>query len=333
MSSSTDDQPVRKTLASPKSMGAFLVSLCIHLILLLSMALVLIGTGGGKGLGIQLLVDASDDSTQAEATQLELSSLLQESQSESQALQSPEVPQLTVSTKINSIANTPSDYVIGTGEMAPSGASADFAQAAAAASASGTREDAPTEDPGYGKGASFFGTYAPGQRFVFVIDSSKSMLDGGRWVALRRELIRAIKGLSPDQEFFVISFDVGAHPMFESYPPVGKFLPPTAESIQRLNYWLNGIDHGGATLPASSIGLALRLKPDAIFLLSDGEIQDNTVADLRVYNRTKQESGDFKVAIPIHTVLLYSAIGAATLQAIADENDGVFTPVRQIAGR
>ncbi|MFM8262102.1 MAG: vWA domain-containing protein [Pirellula sp.] len=333
MSRSTDDQPARKSLASPKSMGAFLVSLCIHLIFLLSMALVLIGTGGGKGLGIQLFVDASEDSIQAEATQLELSSLLQESQSESQSLQSPEVPQLTVSTKINSIANTPSDYTIGTGEMAPSGASADFAQAAAAAAASGSKEDAPTKDPGYGKGASFFGTYAPGQRFVFVIDSSKSMLDGGRWVTLRRELIRAIKGLSPDQEFFVISFDVAAHPMFDSYPPAGKFLPPTAESIQRLNYWLNGINHGGATLPASSIGLALRLKPDAIFLLSDGEIQDNTVADLRVYNRVTEELGKVKVAIPIHTVLLHSPIGAATLQAIADENDGVFTPVRQFAGR
>lgn len=316
-----------------KSMGAFLVSLCIHLICLLGMALVLIGAGGGKGSGLHLLVDASEDSTQAEATQLELSSTLQESLSESQSLQSPEVPELTVSTKINSFSNNPTDYAIGTGEMAPSGASAAFSQAAEAAVAGGSKIEVPTKDPGYGKGASFFGTYAPGQRFVFVIDSSKSMLEGARWVTLRRELMRAIQGLSPDQEFFVISFDVGAHPMFDSYPPIGKFLPPTPESIQRLNYWLNSINHGGATLPASSVGLALRLKPDAIFLLSDGEIQDNTVADLRIYNRVKQESGDVKVAIPIHTVLLYSPIGAATLEAIANENDGVFTPVRQLARR
>jgi hypothetical protein len=121
--------------------------------------------------------------------------------------------------------------------------------------------------------------------------------------------------------------------MFDSFPPQGKFLPPTNDSIYRLNTWLSSINHGGATLPASSIGLALRLKPDAIFLLSDGEIQDNTVQDLRFYNRLKEDSGKITVAIPIHTVLLHSPVGEATLRAIADENDGVFTPVSQFAAR
>jgi hypothetical protein len=316
-----------------QSISALLASLCVHLVLILGMALVLLGGGGKNGSGIQLLVDASSDSAEADLTQLELTSSIQESQSQDQEPQAPSAEAVSVSAKLTSLANSPSQYAFDSGMAGASGPSGAFAEATAAASAAGSKPDRSEKDPGYGQGASFFGTYAPGQRFVFIIDSSRSMLEGTRWPTLRRELIRAIKGLSPDQEFFVISFDVGAHPMFDSFPPQGKFLPPTNDSIYRLNTWLSSINHGGATLPASSIGLALRLKPDAIFLLSDGEIQDNTVQDLRFYNRLEKESGKVAVAIPIHTVLLHSPVGEATLRVIADENDGVFTPVSQFAAR
>jgi hypothetical protein len=177
-----------------------------------------------------------------------------------------------------------------------------------------------------GYGASFFGARASGNRFVYVIDSSTSMI-GPRWEALRVELSRAIRSLSPDQEFFVIGFDVSAHPMFNLLPPKGKFLNPTSENVSRLNRWVASIKHGDSTRPATAIGIALRLEPDAIFLLSDGEIRDNTLYDLRTYNRKQDEDGNSKVLIPIHTVLLHSEFGYLTLKTIADENDGVFTPV------
>ena len=57
-----------------KSLSAVLLSLCVHLALLLCMAFVLIGVGGKNGSGISLLVDSSDDSLEAEMTQLDLSS-------------------------------------------------------------------------------------------------------------------------------------------------------------------------------------------------------------------------------------------------------------------
>jgi hypothetical protein len=175
-------------------------------------------------------------------------------------------------------------------------------------------------------GATFFGTRASGQRFVFVIDSSTSMI-GPRWDALRRELIRAIRSLSYDQEFFVISFDTIAHPMLNDFPPAGKFLTPTSENLERVNRWIGSIRHGNSTLPAQAIGIALRLEPDAIFLLSDGEIRDATLYDLRFYNRAEDSEGEDTVRVPIHTVLLDSEVGYLTLKAIADENEGVFTPV------
>jgi hypothetical protein len=73
--------------------------------------------------------------------------------------------------------------------------------------------------------------------------------------------------------------------------------------------------------------MALDLKPDAILLLSDGEIMDNSIQQLRQYNREVGSNGKEKVKIPIHTFLLHSLVGYQTLETIANENDGVFTPV------
>jgi len=174
--------------------------------------------------------------------------------------------------------------------------------------------------------ASFFGAQAEGNRFVFVIDSSGSMR-GPRWEALCKELIRAIKSLSPDQEFFVISFDSMAHPMFGVAPPRGKFLTADDKNFERFQNWLRSIRHGSNTYPASAVGIAIKLEPDAIFLLSDGEISDSTIEDLRVWNRKRNEEDEEVALIPIHTVLLHSQIGFVALETIARENGGTFTPV------
>jgi hypothetical protein len=175
--------------------------------------------------------------------------------------------------------------------------------------------------------ASFFGAEAEGNRFVYVIDSSRSM-EGPRWEALCRELIRSIRSLSPDQKFFIIGFDSSEHPMFDLVPNKGAFLPPSPDNLSKVAYWLASFQHGNATLPSTSIGIAMRLEPDAIFLLSDGEIADNTVNDLRIWNHKKGAGKKVKTITPIHTVLLHSQIGFATLQTIASENSVTFTPVR-----
>jgi uncharacterized protein YegL len=174
--------------------------------------------------------------------------------------------------------------------------------------------------------ASFFGAHADGNRFVFVIDSSKSML-GPRWEALCKELMRAIRSLSPDQEFFVISFDSVAHPMFGVAPPKCKFLMAEDKNFERIQNWLRSIRHGSNTYPAEAVGIAIRLQPDAIFLLSDGEISDSTIEDLRVWNRKQNEEDEEVALIPIHTVLLHSQVGFIALETIAQENGGTFTPV------
>jgi len=317
-----------------ESLNALLLSLCIHLAIMLSLAFFLIGGDGRQRGGIELWAESSSAQEDQRLDVLEISSTSIEVAPESveeEATKS--VTELNSDRKVEDVTRVALNLakILATSSQEWSD---DVAQGLAA---TGTASEGESENNGApsgganrasdGNGAYFFGTYASGQRFVFIIDSSRSMLEGRRWATARRELVRALQSLSPDQEFFVIGFDSTAKPMFGQFPPNSKFLHPTESNIDRLNRWVGTILHGGSTLPASSIGIALRMKPDAIFLLSDGEIQDTTIQDLRVYNRRMNSKGTPETIIPIHTVLLHSMAGLMTLQTIADENDGVFTPV------
>ncbi|MFM2218735.1 MAG: hypothetical protein RL240_3053 [Planctomycetota bacterium] len=317
-----------------ESLNALLLSLCIHLAIMLSLAFFLIGGDGRQRGGIELWAESSSAQEDQRLDVLEISSTSIEVAPES--VEEEATKSITELNSDRKVENATRDALNLAAILATSSQerSDDVAQGLAAA---GTASEGESENNGApsgganrasdGNGAYFFGTYASGQRFVFIIDSSRSMLEGRRWATARRELVRALQSLSPDQEFFVIGFDSTAKPMFGQFPPNSKFLHPTESNIDRLNRWVGTILHGGSTLPASSIGIALRMKPDAIFLLSDGEIQDTTIQDLRVYNRRMNSKGDPEAIVPIHTVLLHSMAGLMTLQTIADENDGVFTPV------
>ncbi len=179
--------------------------------------------------------------------------------------------------------------------------------------------------PGSGRrGASFFGTYASGNRFVYVLDSSRSML-GDRWVYACNQLIDSLNGLADDQEFVVICFDLTTTFMFNKSPANVHYLHPTPAIVSRIRRWLRSVELGRATMPAQAMQYALELNPDAIFLLSDGELQDNTVAVLRLLN----PPGSERRQIPVHTVHLFSFQGRLTLQQIALENSGTFTSIQQ----
>ncbi len=301
-----------------------LVSVVLHLTATLVLSWIFIVPHGSGFNGLSIVGTQLDDSMNEELHEFEIATTA------IPKIDPLDQPPSELPNAPNETSN-PIDTVVWSPTKAPALTSTFFEESGIAATLAGAAEQIHGGGGGAakgsrnGSGASFFGARAYGNRFVFVIDSSTSMI-GPRWEALRVELHRALRSLSPDQEFFVISFDTTAHPMFNKLPPEGDFLKPTPENIAQLNYWVASIDHGNATMPASAIGIALRMEPDAIFLLSDGEIRDATLAELRIYNRFQESDGDMKVSVPIHTVLLYSDVGYLTLRAIADENDGVFTP-------
>ena len=304
-------------MPTTQSLFAFMVSTFIHLTICLTFAFILISAQGNGGKSSQLAMVAAEETD--ELTELDLTA--------DSNLVTPDISfdsknEMTSMSSMSSFIATPSEAMISsTGRSNAHDNSA--AQAAAAARTGGSDEAVAHKSKSR---ASFFGAEAEGNRFVFVIDSSGSMR-GPRWEALCKELIRAIQSLSPDQVFFVISFDSMAHPMFGLAPPKGTFLKAVDKNVDRIRNWLRSIHHGSDTLPSSAVGIAMQLKPDSIFLLSDGEIRDSTVEDLRIWNRKNDVEGNVKTLVPIHTVLLHSQIGFATLETIARENGGTFTPV------
>lgn len=173
-----------------------------------------------------------------------------------------------------------------------------------------------------GRGASFFGAYAEGNRFVYVLDSSKSMR-GEPWTYACTELLDSLNGLQPGQEFFIICFDLETSLLFNVTPERVEFLKTNNETIVRVKNWLRSRTLGPATMPGTALKFALSLNPDAIFLLSDGELQDNSLMMLRTLNSSISEQRQ----IPIHTLHLFSDQGRLTLQQIAGENHGTFTPI------
>jgi hypothetical protein len=300
----------------PGSLLAVGISLVSHLIISVVLALIVVGSTGSRFQGFSLNGTQLEDSVDNELPSLDISvsgSMMKGEETESRNQEAPPTP-LGPSSSLNEIASSTTKTPAMT-----SPASAESKTAL-------MLWNGESDESMRGTGASFFGAKAYGNRFVFVIDSSSSMI-GPRWEALRIELNRALRSLSEDQEFFVISFDYDAHPMFNTLPPKGKFLRPTKKNIQRVNRWIGSIDHRPSTQPASAVGMALRLNPDAIFLLSDGEIRDSTLFQLRTHNRSQDAEGKERVTVPIHTLLLHSDVGFLTLKTIAEENDGVFTPV------
>lgn len=156
----------------------------------------------------------------------------------------------------------------------------------------------------------FFGIRARGQFFIYVVDCSGSMIDEDRLVRAKRELRRSINRLQMPQKFKVIFYND------EPIPMPGD-LPRSADqnSKDQLAAWLRLIEPDGETDPRAAIGLALALRPDAVFLLSDGEFPDGTVEAIAKKNTRK---------VPIHCVDLSGGESGDQLRRIAQESRGQY---------
>jgi hypothetical protein len=157
--------------------------------------------------------------------------------------------------------------------------------------------------------ASFFGIRVQGRFFVYVIDCSGSMIDDDRFARASTELRRSVMALQSPQQFEVIFYND------ESIPMPGGPVPRPAdpENKRRLNAWLELIEPDNGTDPRLSIRQALGLRPEAVFLLSDGEFPDGTAEAVARSNARK---------IPIHCVDLSGGEGGDHLMRIARDSGG-----------
>ena len=160
----------------------------------------------------------------------------------------------------------------------------------------------------------FYGLKARGRKFVFVADCSGSM-HGPALARLKRELGATIRKLPPEAEFFIVFFNHTAVPMVAQ-----GLVPATPQSKRRHLAWVSRIKHGGGTDPTAALGIALRMEPSTVFLMTDGVFWPEPV--LAMITRLN-EGG----SIQIHTIAVGLQAEQPVLQRIAEENDGQFQAV------
>ena len=114
----------------------------------------------------------------------------------------------------------------------------------------------------------FGGSPAQGRTFVFLIDRSKSMgsVGLGALGEAERELAKALAHLAPSHRFQVIAY----HQQCVYLLNTRKLVPASDQNKQAVQDFFTGLAAFGGTEHFLALQLALGLRPDAVFLLTDG---------------------------------------------------------------
>ncbi len=167
----------------------------------------------------------------------------------------------------------------------------------------------------------FFGIGGYGQTFVYVVDASDSMNDNGKFERARYELLHSIEQLKSDQRYFVIFYNEVAHPMDGDGP-----LLATQDNLAKTTSWINQVEPTGGTNPRPALLLALTLRPDAIYFLSDGQFDPNVMLAVRTRNR--QNLRLKTRMIPIHTIAFFDHKAEGLMRTIARNSGGEYRFVK-----
>jgi len=170
-----------------------------------------------------------------------------------------------------------------------------------------------------GGGRGFFGRGTVGRKVVYVVDSSRSMNQPHpgpgktRLGRVKIELINSIRALNPSQKFFIVFFNDGPIPM-----PADRLIEASDGAKLQYLRWMINVPAEGHTEPAMALLMALRLNPDTIYFLTDGDFRPTIVKELAASNRK---------GVKIHTIGFSQDRGEKLLQTIAKQNEGTYTYV------
>ncbi len=136
------------------------------------------------------------------------------------------------------------------------------------------------------------------------------MSDEARLARAKSELRRSVNALRWPQKFLVIFYNDRPLPQ-----PGGLPQPAQLDSKARLLRWLHTVDAQGDTDPRAAIAYALGMRPDAVFLLSDGAFPEGAVAAIGESNSRK---------VPIHCIDLAGGAAGLDLKSIAAASGGAY---------
>jgi hypothetical protein len=164
-----------------------------------------------------------------------------------------------------------------------------------------------------------FGIAATGHKFAYVFDRSGSMGGDGRraLAAAKKELLASLDGLERTQQFQLIFYnEQPTH--FNPAGQAGRLGFATEENKERARRFIEQRTAGGGTDHERALRLAIDLRPDVIFLLTDADeprLSSKQLADIR-----RRAAG-----IIIHTIEIGAGPdpgGDGFLRRLARENGG-----------
>lgn len=166
---------------------------------------------------------------------------------------------------------------------------------------------------------SFFGSTTIAKRVIFVVDNSQSMEFNNRWARAKEEIYTAVSNLSPQQEFYVFFFSDKDYPMLGANAP-SKLVKLDAPMWEAFHAWVERLGLNGDTMAESALRKAYAMKPDVIYLMTDGEFFDNTVEFLMKmrYSKVRVNTIGFETSDP----------GREALKKIAETLKGEYTEVQ-----
>ena len=164
---------------------------------------------------------------------------------------------------------------------------------------------------------SFFGTRGKGRRFIFIIDKSGSM-QSGRFQAAKSELVKTLRKLPAGTQFKIYFFNHQAEPM-----PGRGLLIASPQSIAWAEKWIQTRHSSGGTDPSQALKWTFKLKPDTIWLLTDGEFaHDETIMEQLARDNSNKSTR-------INTLAFHVRTGELALRKIAQAHGGAYRFVAQ----
>lgn len=190
---------------------------------------------------------------------------------------------------------------------------------------------------GGGEGSPLFGEAGGGQGFMgidigrpgdggavyriaFVSDSSGSMGRQDKDLLLLRELTKAIEPLEVDQSFNVLFFSNNGYAA--AFP--GELKPATQRfKDMAFDFLGEEIAMSGTTNPIPALEAALRMKPELLFFLTDGEF-NGVVGYDEVEATIERLNVDKEVMINTIQFITRSDRAEGVLRRIAENNGGTY---------
>jgi hypothetical protein len=190
-----------------------------------------------------------------------------------------------------------------------------------AAVSQGDASGANTRQGSAGGGATttFFGVPARGQRLVYVLDRSGSMGFRQALATACQELEASLAHLPATAWFQVIAYNSRAEVLVG---PADQLLPATPENLGRVAAVLKAVPASGGTKHLPALQMALGLKPDVIYFLTDADDLDNEDRA-----RVTQVNGGRCVINTIELTIAHRGRGDMPMQRLARDNRGTYQAI------